>query len=85
MCDLGIRVNLYLFYCSNPPELSPERYGMSASSDEQVDVNGLFYGGSQHMTVSELLEQLEKHYCDSIAAEFQHLQVFKLSQEHELS
>ena len=30
------------------------------------------------MTVSELLEQLEKHYCDSIAAEFQHLQVIQL-------
>ena len=85
MCDLGIRVNLYLFYCSNPPELSPERYGISASSDEQVDVNGLFYGGSQHMTVSELLEQLEKHYCDSIAAEFQHLQVIKISLDHENS
>ena len=60
---------------SNPPELLPERYGISADSQESVDVSGIFYGGSQLMTVTQLLEELEKHYCDSVAVEFQHLQV----------
>ena len=64
-----------VYICSIPLELSPERYGITAGSGDTVDVTGIFYAGTQLMTVSQLLQLLEKHYCDSIAAEFQHLQV----------
>ena len=64
-----------VYICSIPLELSPERYGITAGSGDTVDVTGIFYADTQLMTVSQLLQLLEKHYCDSIAAEFQHLQV----------
>lgn len=61
---------------SEPHELAPERYGIGAGT-QVVDVAGLFYGGdgSQSMSVSDLISHLEKEYCDTIAAEFQHLRV----------
>ncbi|KAH3853578.1 hypothetical protein DPMN_096107 [Dreissena polymorpha] len=57
-------------------ELAPERYGLSPSSQQTIDVAGLFYSatGNQMMTVDELIVRLEKEYCDTIGAEFQHLQ-----------
>lgn len=67
---------------SNPHELVPEVYGISAGT-QVIDVTGLFHGGagSVCMTVSDLIGHLEKEYCDTIGAEFQHLRVnfyFKL-------
>ncbi|KAL4237502.1 putative 2-oxoglutarate dehydrogenase E1 component DHKTD1 [Mactra antiquata] len=58
----------------DPHELSPERYGIMSGSDI-IDINGLFYNNNiTSMSVSDLIVQLEKQYCDTIAAEFQHLQ-----------
>ncbi|XP_053405380.1 2-oxoadipate dehydrogenase complex component E1-like [Mercenaria mercenaria] len=58
----------------DPHELAPERYGLSAGT-QVIDVEGIFHGGdgSQSMSVSDLIGHLEKEYCDTIAAEFQHL------------
>jgi len=65
--------------CSDPHELSPALYGVNPGNMETVDVTGLFHGyhSNQHLTVDELIGRLEKEYCDTIAAEFQHLDVCK--------
>ncbi|KAL3874391.1 hypothetical protein ACJMK2_037417 [Sinanodonta woodiana] len=58
-----------------PQALQPERYGLSRGSGDRFDCTGIYYGagGQAHMTVEELVQHLEKEYCGSIAAEFQHL------------
>ena len=65
------------FLFSNPVELVPEHYGLSAGSQELLDTTGIYYGasGNSQMTVAQLIESLEKDYCDTIAAEYQYLQV----------
>ena len=69
--------NNTVFICSNPPELCPEKYGIDAGSPTMLDVQGIFHGGdgNQQMTVAQLISCLEREYCDTIAAEYQYLQV----------
>ena len=71
-----IKLCLKIFY-RDPIECAPERYGLDVGSQEKIDVTGLYHGGagSQHMSVDHLIQCLEKTYCDTIAAEFQHLRV----------
>lgn len=58
-------------------ELAPERYGLDVSSQQLIDITGLYHGGKGYhlMSVDQLILNLEKTYCDTIAAEFQHLKV----------
>ena len=84
--EKGLKQNTYtnnnrivskkIFY-RDPIECAPERYGLDVGSQEKIDVTGLYHGGagSQHMSVDHLIQCLEKTYCDTIAAEFQHLRV----------
>ncbi|XP_052769860.1 2-oxoadipate dehydrogenase complex component E1-like [Mya arenaria] len=59
----------------DPHELAPELYGINPGTMKTVNVDGLFYGAvaGQQLSVDDLIGQLEREYCDTIAAEFQHL------------
>lgn len=61
----------------DPVELAPERYGIDTGSEQLIDLTGVYHGGAenQHMSADQLIQCLEKTYCDTVAAEFQHLRV----------
>ncbi|XP_059162546.1 2-oxoadipate dehydrogenase complex component E1-like [Physella acuta] len=55
------------------PELNFKQYGLTEKDGSKIWTNGLVAGENQQTSVSELIQQLEKLYCGSIAAEFEHL------------
>ncbi|KAK7103395.1 2-oxoadipate dehydrogenase complex component E1-like [Littorina saxatilis] len=55
------------------PELDLRHYGVTASDSSSVSLAGIFYGGGNTMQISELIDHLERLYCGSLAAEFEHL------------
>lgn len=52
-----------------------KQYGLTEKDSSKIWTNGLVAGENQQTLVSELIQQLEKLYCGSVAAEFEHLPV----------
>lgn len=56
------------------PEVDPSRYGISADdSSSQVSVQGILYCNDEVQSPKDLVKTLQKYYCGSIGAEFEHL------------
>lgn len=55
-------------------ELSAERYGLRSSDGGKIiDASGIFSGVSGPVSCQEFIAALEKEYCGSLTAEFEHL------------
>ncbi|KAH9519446.1 putative 2-oxoglutarate dehydrogenase E1 component DHKTD1, mitochondrial [Bulinus truncatus] len=58
-------------------ELDLKLFGIDSNDKTVIPTLGLLYDKSTHTAISDLVQILEKHYCSSIAAEFQHLQTME--------
>ncbi len=65
--------------CSVCPELDSGRYGLSAEDGQQHSLQGILNIGQDTASTQEVLEMLDKMYCHSTSAEFQHCRVRVLS------
>ncbi|KAK6999788.1 endoribonuclease Dicer [Biomphalaria glabrata] len=59
------------------PELDLRLYGIDGTDKTVIPTLGLLHGNSTQIALSELVQTLERLYCSSIAAEFQHLQTLE--------
>ena len=55
------------------PELNLKHFGVRAQSSDVIKTAGIVDGLGDEVVISDLISQLEGLYCDSIGAEFQHL------------
>ncbi|XP_076441946.1 2-oxoadipate dehydrogenase complex component E1-like [Babylonia areolata] len=55
------------------PELDQRQYGIAAGDTSSVPLVGIFNGGGNALSISELINRLEQVYCGTMAAEFDHL------------
>ncbi|KAH9519445.1 putative 2-oxoglutarate dehydrogenase E1 component DHKTD1, mitochondrial [Bulinus truncatus] len=58
-------------------ELDLKLFGIDSNDKTVIPTLGLLFDKSTHTAISDLVQILEKHYCGSIAAEFQHLQTLE--------
>ena len=61
--------------CSSCPELDLNQYGVSLDDSTTITTAGLFSGAKSEISVCHLLQALEKTYCGTVGAEFEHLPV----------
>ena len=54
------------------PELEAAFYGLSGSTRHQL--SGILHHGKEEASVGEVVDQLERMYCGSLAVEFMHVE-----------